>query len=89
MMAFERTVVGATGHDGRSAQQTARRLRDQGHEVVFVGPGQTPEQLVRAAVAEDAQRIVADADADTLSRVAQLCAQTGAEDIRVEPVDVT
>lgn len=56
-MARNRIVVGSFA-DGSDARATAHRLRDAGHEVVLVGGGQSPEQLLRTAVAEDASRIV-------------------------------
>ena len=53
-------VVGATATTRRPDGRP--RLRDAGHEIVFVGGRQSPEQLARTAVAEDAVRIVVDAD---------------------------
>jgi methylmalonyl-CoA mutase C-terminal domain/subunit len=84
-MPSERVVVGATADDAR-ARAAARRLRDEGHEIVFVGGDQSPEQLARAAVAEDAVRVVVDADAPALGRVRDACAGLDATDIVVEPV---
>ena len=84
-MATERIVVGASGDDD-NARSAARRLRDEGHEVVFVGGHQTPEHLVSTAVAEDAVRLVVDADDASLARVRELCREQGADDVRVEPV---
>jgi len=84
-MAGERIVVGAVDDDG-NARLAARRLRDEGHEIVFAGGRQTPEHLVRTAVAEDAVRLVVDADAETLARVARLCDELGVADIDVEPL---
>ena len=84
-MASDRIVVGATADDVR-ARTVARRLRDAGHEIVFVGGDQSPDQLARTAVAEDARRLVVDADAASLERVREACAHFGAADIVVEPV---
>lgn len=84
-MAGDRIVVGATGDDG-AARSTARNLRDEGHEVVFVGGDQTVEQLVRTAVAEDAARLVVDTDVSTLARAVELCAGLDAADILVGPL---
>lgn len=84
-MASDRIVVGAIGDDLR-ARTAARRLRDTGHEIVFVGGGQSPEQLARAAVAEDAVRLVVDAAPADLARVTDLCRHLDAADIAVEPV---
>lgn len=77
-MTRERIVVGASGDDA-AARSTARRLRDAGHEVVFVGGEQTPVHLVRAAVAEDASRIVFDADPEAVASLRDLVSALGAE----------
>lgn len=47
---------GLDGHD-RGAKVIARALRDAGMEVVYTGLRQTPEQIVSAAVQEDADVI--------------------------------
>jgi methylmalonyl-CoA mutase C-terminal domain/subunit len=47
---------GLDGHD-RGAKVIARALRDAGMEVVYTGLRQTPEQIVSAALQEDAQVI--------------------------------
>ena len=44
---------GLDGHD-RGAKVIARALRDAGMEVIYTGLRQTPEQIVAAAVQEDA-----------------------------------
>ena len=51
-----RLLVGKPGLDGHSngAEQVAVRARDAGFEVVYQGIRLTPEQIVAAAVAEDA-----------------------------------
>lgn len=77
-MTRERIIVGATGDDA-SARSMARQLRDAGHEVVFVGGGQTAAHLVRAAVAEDASRIMIDADPEVVDELRALCAALGDE----------
>ncbi len=43
---------GLDGHD-RGAKIIARRYRDAGFEVVYLGLHQTPEQIVNAAIQED------------------------------------
>jgi methylmalonyl-CoA mutase C-terminal domain/subunit len=43
-------------HD-RGAIVVGRALRDAGYEVVYVGPGRTPEELARVAVEEDVAAI--------------------------------
>jgi methylmalonyl-CoA mutase C-terminal domain/subunit len=47
---------GLDGHD-RGAKVVARALRDAGMEVIYTGLHQTPEQIVRTALAEDADAI--------------------------------
>jgi methylmalonyl-CoA mutase C-terminal domain/subunit len=48
--------IGLDGHD-RGAKVIARALRDAGMEVIYTGLHQTPEQVVAAAVDEDADAI--------------------------------
>ena len=86
-MVRQRVVLGSIG-DGDRARRAARRLRDEGQEVVYVGGEQTPEQLVRALIAEDAASIVVDGDGESLARIAELCAELGAGDVVVTPLDV-
>jgi methylmalonyl-CoA mutase C-terminal domain/subunit len=54
-----RIVVAKPGLDGhdRGAKVVARALRDAGMEVVYTGLHQTPEQIVEAAIQEDADLI--------------------------------
>ena len=54
-----RVVVAKPGLDGhdRGAKVVARALRDAGMEVVYTGLHQSPEQIVEAAIAEDADAI--------------------------------
>ena len=47
---------GLDGHD-RGAKVVARALRDAGMEVVYTGLHQTPEQIVEAAIQEDADAV--------------------------------
>ena len=51
-----RVVVAKPGLDGhdRGAKVIARALRDAGMEVIYTGLRQTPEQIVAAALQEDA-----------------------------------
>ena len=51
-----RIVVAKPGLDGhdRGAKIVARALRDAGHEVIYTGLHQTPEQIVETAIQEDA-----------------------------------
>jgi len=47
---------GLDGHD-RGAKVVARALRDAGMEVIYLGLQQTPEDIVNAAIQEDADFI--------------------------------
>ena len=47
---------GLDGHD-RGAKVVARALRDAGMEVVYTGLHQSPEQIVQAALQEDADAV--------------------------------
>lgn len=47
---------GLDGHD-RGAKIVARALRDAGHEVIYTGLHQTPEQIVNAAIQEDVDAV--------------------------------
>jgi len=48
--------AGLDGHD-RGAKVVSRALRDGGHEVIYTGLHQTPEQVVAAAIQEDVDAI--------------------------------
>ncbi|TWE11957.1 cobalamin B12-binding domain-containing protein [Rudaeicoccus suwonensis] len=54
-----RIVVAKPGLDGhdRGAKVVARALRDGGMEVIYTGLHQTPEQIVEAAIQEDADAV--------------------------------
>jgi methylmalonyl-CoA mutase C-terminal domain/subunit len=54
-----RIVVAKPGLDGhdRGAKVVARALRDAGHEDIYTGLHQTPEQIVETAIQEDADLI--------------------------------
>src|SRR5260221_12216854 len=54
-----RVVIAKPGLDGhdRGAKVVARALRDSGVEVIYTGLHQTPEQIVAAALQEDADAI--------------------------------
>lgn len=47
---------GLDGHD-RGAKVVARALRDAGFEFIYTGLRQTPEQIVEAAIQEDADAV--------------------------------
>jgi len=47
---------GLDGHD-RGVKIVARALRDVGHEVIYTGLRQTPQQIVETAIQEDADAV--------------------------------
>jgi len=77
---------GLDGHD-RGAKVVARALRDAGVEVIYTGLHQTPEQIVSAAVQEDADAIglsiLSGAHMTQFSRVLELLRERDATDITV------
>ena len=84
-----RIVVAKPGLDGhdRGAKVVARALRDAGMEVIYTGLHQTPEQIVEAAIAEDADAIglsiLSGAHLTLFARVVDLLRQKDASDIVV------
>ena len=84
-----RIVVAKPGLDGhdRGAKIVARALRDAGHEVIYTGLHQTPEQIVETAIQEDADLIglwvVSGAHMTLFRRLLELLAERDAADIRV------
>jgi methylmalonyl-CoA mutase C-terminal domain/subunit len=78
--------VGLDGHD-RGAKVIARSLRDAGFEVIYTGLHQTPEQIVQAAIQEDADAvgisILSGAHMTLVPRVVDLLREHGAEDVLV------
>jgi methylmalonyl-CoA mutase, C-terminal domain len=84
-----RIVVGKPGLDGhdRGAKIVARALRDAGHEVVYTGLHQTPEQIVETAIQEDADLIglsvLSGAHMTLFRKLVQLLAERDAADIVV------
>ena len=77
---------GLDGHD-RGAKVVARALRDAGIEVIYTGLHQTPEQIVAAALQEDADAIglsvLSGAHMTQFSRVLELLQDADAADIVV------
>jgi isobutyryl-CoA mutase small subunit len=77
---------GLDGHD-RGAKVVARALRDAGMEVIYTGLHQTPEQIVEAAIQEDADAVglsvLSGAHMTLFRRVLELLRERGAEDIVV------
>jgi len=63
----------------------ARALRDAGMEVIYTGPGQTPEQVVHTALQEDADVIglAVGAESAQLAELVELLARRDAEDVLV------
>ncbi len=84
-----RIVVAKPGLDGhdRGAKVVARALRDAGMEVIYTGLHQTPEQIVQAALAEDADAVglsvLSGAHLTLFRRVVDLLAEAEASDIVV------
>jgi methylmalonyl-CoA mutase C-terminal domain/subunit len=84
-----RIVVAKPGLDGhdRGAKVVARALRDAGMEVVYTGLHQTPEQIVEAAIQEDADGIglsvLSGAHLTLFARVMELLRERQATDIAV------
>ena len=77
---------GLDGHD-RGAKVIARALRDAGMEVIYTGLRQTPEQIVTAALQEDADviglSILSGAHNHIAPRLMELLRQKGLDDVLV------
>ena len=88
-MASIRVVIAKPGLDGhdRGAKIVSRALRDAGVEVIYTGLHQTPEQIVAAALQEDADGIglsvLSGAHMTQFTRVLELLAERHATDIVV------
>ena len=84
-----RVVIAKPGLDGhdRGAKVIARALRDAGMEVIYTGLRQTPEQIVGAALQEDAQviglSILSGAHMHICPRVMELLRDKGLTDVLV------
>jgi methylmalonyl-CoA mutase, C-terminal domain len=84
-----RVVIAKPGLDGhdRGAKVVARALRDAGVEVIYTGLHQTPEQIVAAALQEDADAIglsvLSGAHMTQFKQVLDLLAEGDATDITV------
>ena len=89
VMSSIRVIIAKPGLDGhdRGAKVVARALRDAGVEVIYTGLHQTPEQIVSAALQEDADAIglsiLSGAHMTQFRRVLDLLKQRGADDIVV------
>lgn len=84
-----RVIVAKPGLDGhdRGAKVISRALRDEGMEVVYTGLRQTPEQIVEAALQEDAGviglSILSGAHNYVCPRVMELLREQGLDDVLV------
>ena len=84
-----RVVIAKPGLDGhdRGAKVVARALRDAGVEVIYTGLHQTPEQIVAAALQEDADAIglsILSGAHNTLApQLMELLKQKGMSDVTV------
>jgi methylmalonyl-CoA mutase C-terminal domain/subunit len=84
-----RVVIAKPGLDGhdRGAKVIARALRDAGMEVIYTGLRQTPEQVVTAALQEDADviglSILSGAHNHIAPRLMELLKEKGLDDVLV------
>ena len=84
-----RVVVAKPGLDGhdRGAKVIARAFRDAGFEVIYTGLRQTPEQIVNAALQEDADivglSVLSGAHMTLCPRIMELMKKEGLEDVLV------
>jgi methylmalonyl-CoA mutase C-terminal domain/subunit len=84
-----RVVIAKPGLDGhdRGAKVIARALRDAGMEVIYTGLRQTPEQIVTAALQEDADviglSILSGAHNHIAPRLMELLKEKGLDDVLV------
>jgi len=84
-----RVVIAKPGLDGhdRGAKVIARALRDAGMEVIYTGLRQTPEQIVAAALQEDADviglSILSGAHMHICPRIMELLHEKGLDDVLV------
>ena len=84
-----RVVIAKPGLDGhdRGAKVIARALRDAGMEVIYTGLRQTPEQIVDAALQEDADviglSILSGAHNHICPRLMELLREKGLGDVLV------
>ena len=78
--------VGLDGHD-RGVKIVARTLRDAGMDVIYTGLHRTPDQVVEAAVQEDADvigvSILSGAHMTVFPRIIDELKKRGADDILV------
>src|SRR3989441_335226 len=84
-----RVIVAKPGLDGhdRGAKVIARAFRDAGFEVIYTGLRQTPEQVVNAALQEDADvigiSVLSGAHMTLCPRIMDLIKKEGLDDVLV------
>ena len=84
-----RVVVAKPGLDGhdRGAKVIARAFRDAGFEVIYTGLRQSPEQIVNAALQEDADvigiSVLSGAHMTLCPRITELMKKEGIDDVMV------
>jgi len=84
-----RVIVAKPGLDGhdRGAKIIARSFRDAGFEVIYTGLRQTPEQIVNAALQEDADvvglSVLSGAHMTLCPRIMELMKKEGLDDVLV------
>jgi methylmalonyl-CoA mutase C-terminal domain/subunit len=84
-----RVIVAKPGLDGhdRGAKVIARAFRDAGFEVIYTGLRQTPEQIVNAALQEDADvvglSVLSGAHMTLCPRIMELMRKEGLDDVLV------
>jgi methylmalonyl-CoA mutase cobalamin-binding domain/chain len=84
-----RVIVAKPGLDGhdRGAKVIARAFRDAGFEVIYTGLRQTPEQVVNAALQEDADviglSVLSGAHMTLCPRIMELMKKEGLNDVLV------
>src|SRR5262245_9118006 len=84
-----RVIVAKPGLDGhdRGAKVIARAFRDAGFEVIYTGLRQTPEQVVNAALQEDADviglSVLSGAHMTLCPRIMELLKKEGLDDVLV------
>ena len=84
-----RVIVAKPGLDGhdRGAKVIARAFRDAGFEVIYTGLRQTPEQIVNAALQEDADvvglSVLSGAHMTLCPRLMELMHKEGLNDVLV------
>lgn len=76
--------IGLDGHD-RGAKVIARALKDAGMEVVYTGLRQTPSQVVRTAIQEDADvigvSILSGAHLELIPQLVKMMKENGLNDV--------